>query len=202
MVLSALLLFWLWHDIKRSNRYRRTLERVMLQREHLLLTISHDIKAPVNSILGYLNLLPQKQVQQSKELSAISTSAQYLLHLVKALVEYYKLENEDVEIHSKPTNLYKLLHEIITISNRLPNKKISNLHATLNKQNMCWWTMLFNYAKLSKIFEQCYKIYHKRRSSPMFSCPPRWTFMYSCTRHWLWYVQSRHRTHFPTLHTR
>lgn len=123
VVLSALLLFWLWHDIKRSNRYRRTLERVMLQREHLLLTISHDIKAPVNSILGYLNLLPQKQVQQSKELSAISTSAQYLLHLVKALVEYYKLENEDVEIHSKPTNLYKLLHEIITIFKPLAEQK-------------------------------------------------------------------------------
>ena len=59
VVLSALLMMWLWRDIRRSNRYRRTLERVMLQRERLLLTISHDIKAPVNSILGYLNLLPQ-----------------------------------------------------------------------------------------------------------------------------------------------
>mgnify|MGYP000688366468 FL=1 len=115
VVLSALLMMWLWRDIRRSNRYRRTLERVMLQRERLLLTISHDIKAPVNSILGYLNLLPPSTVQQSKELCAIATSAHYLLHLVKALVEYYKLENGDVSIHAQPTNMHNLLNEVATI---------------------------------------------------------------------------------------
>lgn len=123
VVLSALLMMWLWRDIRRSNRYRRTLERVMLQRERLLLTISHDIKAPVNSILGYLNLLPPSTVQQSKELCAIATSAHYLLHLVKALVEYYKLENGDVSIHAQPTNMHNLLNEVATIFKPLAEQK-------------------------------------------------------------------------------
>ncbi len=51
-------------DINKSQRYRRQLEasnrrvtELLAARERLMLTISHDIKAPMSSILGYLELM-------------------------------------------------------------------------------------------------------------------------------------------------
>ena len=50
--------------IRSSNNYRRELEKakrraedLLAAREKLMLTITHDIKAPVGSILGYTDLL-------------------------------------------------------------------------------------------------------------------------------------------------
>ena len=62
----ALLLFVgiLLRDINRSPRYRRALERVnrdneapLAAREKLMLAITHDIKAPLGSVMGYIDLL-------------------------------------------------------------------------------------------------------------------------------------------------
>ena len=113
-LLSAILTIWLWKDIRRSNHYRRSLEHLMQQREQLLLTISHDIKAPVNSILGYLHLLPQHQLQQSAELQAIESSASHLQQLVVELLEYHKLEGEQVSLHLHPVELKRLVSSITT----------------------------------------------------------------------------------------
>ena len=51
-------------DINKSQRYRRQLEasnrrvtELLAAQERLMLTISHDIKAPMSSILGYLELM-------------------------------------------------------------------------------------------------------------------------------------------------
>ena len=54
----------LWRDVNRSNRYKRQLEAanrhneaLLEAREKLMLTITHDIKAPLGSIMGYIDLL-------------------------------------------------------------------------------------------------------------------------------------------------
>lgn len=54
----------IWRDITRSNHYRKELEKaklyaenLLVAREKLMLTITHDIKAPAGSIIGYIDLL-------------------------------------------------------------------------------------------------------------------------------------------------
>lgn len=119
IVLSGLLIVWLVRDIQRSNRYRRALElakeqseQLMAQREQLLLTISHDIKAPVNTILGYLRLLPHSLIVQHTELKAIEASSQHLLQLVVALLDYHKLEVGKEVVHNAPTHINKVLQNV------------------------------------------------------------------------------------------
>ena len=59
-------------DITRNNHYRKELEKakkraedLLAAREKLMLTITHDIKAPVGSILGYIDLLVMKFLMES-----------------------------------------------------------------------------------------------------------------------------------------
>ena len=64
-ILLVLIFFIIiWRDLTRSNHYRKELEKskqyaenLLVAREKLMLTITHDIKAPVGSIIGYIDLL-------------------------------------------------------------------------------------------------------------------------------------------------
>ena len=105
---AAILVVYILRDIKRERRDRQRIieakaetERIMQQRERLLLTITHDIKAPAASIAGFIDLLSE-YVDQPKAvgyLQNISGSAKHLLQLVSALLDYHKLEIGKAERH-------------------------------------------------------------------------------------------------------
>ena len=105
---AAILVVYILRDIKRERRDRQRIieakaetERIMQQRERLLLTITHDIKAPAASIAGFIDLLSE-YVDQPKAVSYlqnISGSAKHLLQLVSALLDYHKLESGKAERH-------------------------------------------------------------------------------------------------------
>ena len=105
---AAILVVYILRDIKRERRDRQRIieakaetERIMQQRERLLLTITHDIKAPAASIAGFIDLLSE-YVEQPKAvgyLQNISGSAKHLLQLVSALLDYHKLESGKAERH-------------------------------------------------------------------------------------------------------
>lgn len=119
-LLSLLLLIRILRDMRRAERYRRALETaqatteaLMKRREQLLLTISHDIKAPVNTILGYLSLIPESEdPTRHTRLSAIRASARHLLDLVTSLLDYHKLEAGEIRPTLAPTDVVTLMDEI------------------------------------------------------------------------------------------
>ena len=114
---AAILVVYILRDIKRERCDRQRIleaktetERIMQQRERLLLTITHDIKAPAASIAGFIDLLSE-YVDRPKAvgyLQSISGSANHLLQLVSALLDYHKLESGKAERHEvsfQPTAL-------------------------------------------------------------------------------------------------
>jgi signal transduction histidine kinase/DNA-binding NarL/FixJ family response regulator len=105
---AAILVVYILRDIKRERRDRQRIieakaetERIMQQRERLLLTITHDIKAPAASIAGFIDLLSEyvDQPKAVEYLQNISGSAKHLLQLVSALLDYHKLESGKAERH-------------------------------------------------------------------------------------------------------
>lgn len=95
-------------SIRREREYRRNIEeakdeteRIMRQREQLLLTITHDIKAPAASISGFIELLKGGHLDRQMQLyiDNIGTSARHLLNLVGALLNYHRLDAGKVEPH-------------------------------------------------------------------------------------------------------
>lgn len=108
ILIAALLVTYILRDIKRERRDRQRIveaktetERIMAQRERLLLTITHDIKAPAASIAGFIELLSE-QVSRPKALAYIDSmrhSAIHLQQLVAALLDYHLLESGKAERH-------------------------------------------------------------------------------------------------------
>ena len=119
---AAILVVYILRDIRRERRDHQRIieakaetERIMQQRERLLLTITHDIKAPAASIAGFIDLLAE-YVDRPKAigyLKSIGGSAQHLLQLVSALLDYHQLESGKVEIHEECFSPATLIRECV-----------------------------------------------------------------------------------------
>lgn len=102
-LLAIIVMIWfIWRDARKERIYRENLEaaneeiqRIMNQRERLLLTITHDIKAPAASISGFIDLMKEyvKEAQGMECLQNIKNSAAHLSRLVASLLDYHQLEN-------------------------------------------------------------------------------------------------------------
>lgn len=101
--LAIVIMIWfIWRDARKERIYRENLEaaneeiqRIMNQRERLLLTITHDIKAPAASISGFIDLMKDyvSNPQGLECLQNIKNSTAHLSHLVASLLDYHQLEN-------------------------------------------------------------------------------------------------------------
>lgn len=107
----VIMIWFIWRDARKERIYRENLEaaneeiqRIMNQRERLLLTITHDIKAPAASISGFIDLMKAyvSNPQGIECLQNIKNSAAHLSHLVASLLDYHQLENGLMKI--QPTS--------------------------------------------------------------------------------------------------
>ena len=138
---AAILVVYILRDIKRERRDRQRIleaktetERIMQQRERLLLTITHDIKAPAASIAGFIDLLSE-YVDRPKTvgyLQSISGSANHLLQLVSALLDYHKLESGKAERHEVSFQPTALVSECVAQMQPLAMAKQLRLATDIN----------------------------------------------------------------------
>lgn len=141
IVSAAVLLGWVLRDIRRERRDRQRIvearaetERIMQQRERLLLTITHDIKAPAASIAGFADLLGQ-YVDRSKPksyLDNIAGSARHLQQLVSALLDYHQLESGKAEMHSTSFSPARLVNGTVAEMQPMAMKKRLSLRADIS----------------------------------------------------------------------
>ena len=119
-LLAIIVMIWfIWRDARKERIYRENLEaaneeiqRIMNQRERLLLTITHDIKAPAASISGFIDLMKEyvTEAQGIECLQNIKNSAAHLSRLVASLLDYHQLENGLMKVQPvsfSPTQLVK-----------------------------------------------------------------------------------------------
>lgn len=119
-LLAIIVMIWfIWRDARKERIYRENLEaaneeiqRIMNQRERLLLTITHDIKAPAASISGFIDLMKEyvTEAQGMECLQYIKNSAAHLSRLVASLLDYHQLENGLMKVQPvsfSPTQLVK-----------------------------------------------------------------------------------------------
>ena len=108
------------NDITQSQRYRRELEaaktyteRLLHNREKLMLTVTHDIKSPLSSIIGYIELLNNTQLEERQHyfLKNMKGTAEHILHLANNMLDFSKLESNKMEINTVPYNPGRLLQE-------------------------------------------------------------------------------------------
>lgn len=141
VVLALVLTCWVWRDIRRAARYREELEAakqraedLLAQREQLMLTITHDIKAPVSSILGYLELLQERPAPERAQryVDYLQGAADHLLQLVTALLDYHRLEAGKMDVRPVRFDPSRLFVEAVEALRPAAAKKGLELRAEVD----------------------------------------------------------------------
>lgn len=119
--LTFVFVILLIRDINKRNKYRIALEKANIRandllqaREKLMLTITHDIKAPIGTIMGYAELLHQTNLskEQISYLESIDKSSEHAYKLIYDLLDYHSLDLNKANINKTSFNAYDLFAEI------------------------------------------------------------------------------------------
>jgi signal transduction histidine kinase len=89
----------------------------MQSRHQLLLSISHDIKAPLCSILSYLEFWDKDDLsaEEIRQLSSMQNSATHILNMLTNLLEFSRLEQKKTQIQNQTIEPIPLFLEIVDL---------------------------------------------------------------------------------------
>ena len=88
--------------------------------------MSHDIRTPMNAIIGFTSLAAShidSKDAVKEYLKKIQTSSEHLLSLINDVLDMSRIESGKVKIDEKPLHLPDLLHDIRTITRPSINSK-------------------------------------------------------------------------------
>jgi len=134
-------LFLIVRDVSRSQRYRVQLEEaksftesLMIRREQFMATITHDLRSPLNTVLGYTELIGKSPLNKKQEhyLGHLKKSSEFILHLVNDLLDLSKLDAGKMLIEKLPFNPKNLLEE--TLFNIVPEDNPKGLELVVNAE--------------------------------------------------------------------
>ena len=80
-------------------------------------TVSHDIRTPLNAIIGFSEMLQhglESKTEHDLAVNSILMSSRSLQQLVNDILDLSKLESGRMEIHPEPTDVAQLVREIAT----------------------------------------------------------------------------------------
>ena len=117
------------NDLKKANQ--RTME-IMESRHKLLLSVSHDIKTPLNSIQGYLELM-----SQSSSVTAMKNASQHILSMLENLLEFSSIDQGKQHINLSDFSIQLLAQEIYEMFLPLANQKGLQLRVEAPSLNIC-----------------------------------------------------------------
>ncbi|STO14143.1 ATP-binding protein [Flavobacterium hibernum] len=108
-------------DYSKSQVYKKQLEianfktkNLLKSREQLISTVSHDLKTPLSTIVGYSELLGNSDVntKQSYFIKNIKNSSEYITQLVQDLLDFSQIEAGKITIEKVPFLLPEIIDEV------------------------------------------------------------------------------------------
>lgn len=97
-----------------SNEIKESLKSERLKTE-LITNVSHDIKTPLTSIINYVDLLKQENIQNEKAkeyIEVLDNKSQRLKKLIEDLVEASKASSGNIKINKEVLNVKELLNQV------------------------------------------------------------------------------------------
>lgn len=147
LLIAIIFLYLITKDVSKSQKYRNDLEReksytesLLKTRESLINTVTHDLRSPLNTVIGYSDLLEKTGLsnKQKHYLEHLKKSSDYILHLVNDLLDLSKLEAGRMIIEELPFSPKKLIENTISAIIPLHDKKNLDINIKsdelLNKQ--------------------------------------------------------------------
>lgn len=127
-------------DTNRSQKYREALEEAKGYAEHLLesreqimAAVTHDLRSPLNSILGYLELMRKTNLaaKQKSYLKQLKKSSDYTIRLVNDLLDFSRLEAGKIKIENLPFVPKDVIEDSVNGNIASPDPEKLNIRVSL-----------------------------------------------------------------------
>lgn len=100
-------------SIKERNEYEEKIER---SKKELVTNMSHDLRTPLTSIIGYLSLIVEGNYEDENKLNEYAnvcyTKSQQLKKLINRLFEYSKLSSEKVKVEKVSLDVNRFIDQV------------------------------------------------------------------------------------------
>lgn len=101
-------------DLQKLMEMERSLEK---QKNELITSVAHDLRTPLTSILGYLELLQRKEdlteEERNRFIQITYDKSVRLQKLIEDLFNFTKLDSGEIELHRMPIDIVKLVEQMV-----------------------------------------------------------------------------------------
>jgi signal transduction histidine kinase len=114
------------------------LDRARRHQGEFLSTVSHELRSPVNSVLGFMELLEEREKglheKSRADIARVKTSATRLLTLINDLLDLSKAEAGRIEIEVAPFDLVPVVRDVVEAARALIVRKDVSVRAQIPDQ--------------------------------------------------------------------
>ena len=114
VVVSLFLVILILITLRLSLRRNETLEAASTAKDSFIANVSHEIKTPINAIVGMLHLLKETGLseQQSDLAKKIEQSSDLLLHLINDILDFSKIKAGTISFYPQAVRLAEILDDV------------------------------------------------------------------------------------------
>ena len=107
-------------------------------KSRFLFSMSHDIRTPMNAIMGYTELMEKNvgNIEKEKDyLSKIHSSSKFLLDLINSILEMARIESGKETLNIKACNIFDVLDSLNSVFEKLAHEKGLEYQCTIKIQH-------------------------------------------------------------------
>lgn len=117
-------------------RAKEAAEQVNLAKSEFLMNLSHEMRTPLNAIIGMANIAKSAEDDKKKEycLQKVDNAAKHLLAIINDILDITKIEASELELSETEFSFEDMLFKAVNVVNFGAEEKGQNLIVTLDPQ--------------------------------------------------------------------
>ncbi len=152
LAIAALIIAFLVRDIRRSRREIREKESANRAKTAFLNNMSHDMRTPMNAIVGFTDLAAEHaddSEQVRSYLDMISVSSHHLLSLINDVLDMSRIESGNLNIEEENVDLKELIDDIRLITQT--DAEAKNLELSIDTEGIQHGNVVTDRLRLSQV---------------------------------------------------